>query len=392
MFVPPEDVPLDRLISSATNYWTTHSDDPEAIYILARIHYLAFSIKRESLPAYERTGAGEPVEPAPDFLRDGGKGRTLSTRVILEQAIEARRGFDKAIQLSPQKGLYYLGLASLLEEVRNFIKTTNPELVPVSLQKISLEDARDAYSRAFALSYPEETQQHKPAPLEGPTGLISYEAAKGLVRLADEKQFVGDDEAKAELAKEAIPKLEKIPPGAITPVVFSTSNASHLSDFLASNTIVDFDLRGYGWRDRWPWVKPALGFLCWDPRHTGRITSARQLFGGYTFQIFRRNGYDALAALDDNSDGWLTGGELVGISVWFDRNGNGVADVGEVVPVQTLGIRAIATQYHEHDGVCPTNARGIVLEDGTYVRTWDWITKPVLGPAKGRPSPSVARE
>ena len=38
-----------------------------------------------------------------------------------------------------------------------------------------------------------------------------------------------------------------------------------------------------------------------------RIISTRQIFGGYTFLIFRRN--DALRAIDLNGDGQFTGAE-----------------------------------------------------------------------------------
>jgi hypothetical protein len=36
-------------------------------------------------------------------------------------------------------------------------------------------------------------------------------------------------------------------------------------------------------------VKPHLRFLAWNPDNNGQITSARQLFGGYTFEIFWRD-------------------------------------------------------------------------------------------------------
>ena len=56
---------------------------------------------------------------------------------------------------------------------------------------------------------------------------------------------------------------------------------------------------------------------------------------------------NAMDVLDDNRNGRLDLGEMEGLSVWFDRNGNGVSDSGEVVPVSRLGIRAIATQHHQ---------------------------------------------
>ena len=60
--------------------------------------------------------------------------------------------------------------------------------------------------------------------------------------------------------------------------------------------------------------------------------------------MFWRNGYEPLAALDDNHDGWITDAELTGVSVWRDRDSNGVSDVGEVVPASQFGILAIASR------------------------------------------------
>jgi hypothetical protein len=171
--------------------------------------------------------------------------------------------------------------------------------------------------------------------------------------------------------------LTSLKQGLVTPIVFSFRPAAHLDALLAPDTQVDFDLRGYGAQEQWSWVKPELGLLVWDPACSGQIRSARQLFGGYTFQIFRDNGYDALAALDDNLDGVLSGHELDGISVWFDRNGDGVATPDEVVPLPNLGVIAIAVTMDGHDGIYPTNTRGITFRNGRTLRTWDWIAIPL---------------
>ncbi|HEV7406232.1 MAG TPA: hypothetical protein VGO11_25010, partial [Chthoniobacteraceae bacterium] len=172
----------------------------------------------------------------------------------------------------------------------------------------------------------------------------------------------------------------KLRRGPITPIVFALQPPRRLDELLAEDVTVDFDLRGYGPAERWSWVKPELGFLVWDPRATGRIESARQLFGSYSFEIFRANGYDALAALDDNGDGRLAGDELAGIRVWFDRNSDGVSTADEVVSLETLGITAIATSACAKDGLYPMNPSGLVLRDGRTLPTWDWIAEPRLKP------------
>ena len=124
-------------------------------------------------------------------------------------------------------------------------------------------------------------------------------------------------------------------------------------------------------------MKAELGFLVWDPLESGCIESARQMFGSYTFQIFRRTGYDALAALDDNADGQLSGPELAGLSVWFDRDGDGRSTAGEVIPLRALGVESIAVTATTRDGIHPANPHGLTLRDGRTLPTWDWIVEPV---------------
>jgi hypothetical protein len=99
--------------------------------------------------------------------------------------------------------------------------------------------------------------------------------------------------------------------------------------------------------------------LVYDPQRTGKVTSARQLFGNYTFggrssapSIDESaplgepwtHGYEALGTLDTDHDGKISGRELESLSLWFDANRNGVSNDGEVVPVDARDIREIYYQ------------------------------------------------
>ena len=383
-FRAPQQTPVDRLLHTAKEYLKQHPDEAEAHYTLGRIYYLAFSVNRDVIPAFPNDDKTGNARMAEDWMAvwsppGDGKKTSLSEGVLLDYARQARREFDEAIRLAPKNGLYYLGRGCLLEEVRKWEATAKAGDRPTELQGITITQIRRDYEKAFSLEIGEDSK-NKGMPVPGLGSLVSYEAASNLMRLSADKQFQGTEEHDAQIAKEAMAKLEKLPRGIVTPIVFSFFPCAHLSELLAPGTIVDFDLRGYGGREQWTWVKPALGILVWDPLHTGKITSARQLFGSYSFQIFRATGYDALAALDDNGDGVLSGIELKGISVWFDWNSNGVSDPREVTPVEDLHIRAIATTAHEMDRIHPTNAAGITLDDGRTYRTWDWITQPLPAP------------
>lgn len=96
--------------------------------------------------------------------------------------------------------------------------------------------------------------------------------------------------------------------------------------------------------------------LVYDPEHKGAVNSSTQLFGNYTFGGKRlslinaslsndsqsipawENGYEALALLDLNKDGRVSGKELESLSLWFDSNRDGGVDQGEVRSVKQEGI------------------------------------------------------
>lgn len=391
-FIPPYAVPVDRLVRNAEAYLAKHPNQSSAHYTLARIHYLAFHVKRDQAPALECDESGSlPPVPAPQWMvswvtygdpKDPNAAAVLNDEQLIEHAASAAQGFADSLRLRPQNGLCLLGLASFFEEFVVWKEQARPGDLPEVLRDITMDKARDAYAKAFALAIGMDSKIVT-KPLSGLQNLISYEAARAIIRLA-EKQKPASESEQSDLkqAKEAVAKFQALPRGGVTPIVFSLETGSpHLADWLAPEKVVDFDLRGYGWNEKWTWVKPTLGILIWDPLKRGQVTSARELFGGYTFQIFRDTGYDALAALDDNGDGVLSSAELEGVSVWFDRNGNGKSDAGEVMPVKDVGVTAISVTATGHDGMQPMNARGLVMKDGRILPTWDWIAEPVV---KGR--------
>ena len=395
MFKGPDLVPVDRLVKSAQTYVFKHPEDAQAHYTLARIHYLAFVTKLDQVEALpygdddgpvgvfgipKRKGNDRP-NVAPDWMRDRSTkaaATTLAAPQLIDHAARAMRSFNEALRLDPKNGLYALGFASLSEEFWNWNETAKPKELPGELQGITIRRFRYAYAKAFAFAMVEDSKLTE-QPIEGIYSIVAHEAAVALVRLAEKAPETLSEQDKRDLktAEEAVAKFKRLPRGWITPIVFSLNPAAHLTELLDPKRTVDFDLRGYGPAARWPWVKAELGFLVWDPLETGCVQSARQMFGSYTFQIFRRTGYDALAALDDNADGILSGAELAGLSVWFDRDGDGRATAGEVTPLRALGVVSIAVTATTHDGIHPTNPRGLTLRDGRTLPTWDWIVEPV---------------
>ena len=77
--------------------------------------------------------------------------------------------------------------------------------------------------------------------------------------------------------------------------------------------------------------------------------------------------------LDDNRNGWLEGNELSSLSVWQDRNGNGVSDKGEVQPVANLGIKRLACRPQDK----MQHQTGLEMIDGRRLPTFDWTPKSI---------------
>ena len=120
--------------------------------------------------------------------------------------------------------------------------------------------------------------------------------------------------------------------------------------------------------------------LVFDPSHTGKVTSASQLFGNYTFGKQWKDGYDALASLDANHDGKLSGEELASLALWFDANQNGVSEPGEVQTLAQAGVEEIYLKPSRRDD----RSGDIYAEPGYSIRTRgqiaagasvDWFSK-----------------
>lgn len=199
------------------------------------------------------------------------------------------------------------------------------------------------------------------------------ESGEGIERMLKQSSRPLSRRERAEVSRirSNIARIKKRPM-LITPIILPLTKAISLPSILSSAPHTKFDLSGDGLGHHWPWVNDKAGILVWDPEHRGQITSGRQLFGNVTWWVFWKNGYQALAALDDNGDGQLSGRELDGIGIWRDSNGNGVSDPGEVQPLQAYGIVSLSTQNTGiRDGV-PSNLSGAKLASGATLPTYDW--------------------
>lgn len=161
-----------------------------------------------------------------------------------------------------------------------------------------------------------------------------------------------------------------------------------------STRMVNFPLNPTRPHDIYVWKASAkLPLVVYDPEHTGKITSAKQLFGNWTFGGTMvasldssslattppwKNGYEPLASLDKNQDERLSGEELEPLALWFDENQNGVSEEGEVKSMASVDISAIFFSPDSNDPSTKTIRASVGFErtvNGRTVRgaSIDWF-------------------
>jgi len=95
------------------------------------------------------------------------------------------------------------------------------------------------------------------------------------------------------------------------------------------------------------------------------------------------NGYEALASLDPDKKGFVEGGDLAGLYLWFDRNQDAVCQADEAVPlssrVRRLNYRV--TPDAQGDVTLPQGAQ---LLNGQWVQSWDWWSNVWVYPVYAR--------
>ncbi|MGK7889913.1 MAG: hypothetical protein AB4042_11305, partial [Leptolyngbyaceae cyanobacterium] len=106
---------------------------------------------------------------------------------------------------------------------------------------------------------------------------------------------------------------------------------------------VTFDMDNDGVGDRTGWLSPEDGFLAYDRNGDGQINNITELFSEY-HSPGAHTGLQALATLDSNHDQQIDiqDAAFTELSVWRDRNTDGITDPGELVSIRDAGISAIA--------------------------------------------------
>lgn len=378
IFLQPPSVPVDRLTKNISAYLEEHPDDAQAHFLLARVHYIAFVHRANAIKANKAGSEKElpnVVDPRQQWADP--KAEKIDEDKAIEHARAAIASFKKAIELDEDKALYHLGLAGIYEQSAPLAGKIdpNPDIDDKEQPSESDRFIESALASNLTAYHLDRDEALKKDDIFLPFYPVAYEAGKAVLRLVEKHEIKLTDDKVAKQIKDDLATIDE-KPKAITPIVFRIEGDApkSLDELIAPNKTVRFDLDADGQAELRPWVRPDTAILVWDPEHTGRITSGKQLFGNMTFFMLFSDGYRALDTLDDNRDGQLQGDELKGLALWHDRNTNGVSEPGEVTPVKDTPIRSIATtQTAKVNGLHPMNHAGVTLDDGSTRPTWDWV-------------------
>lgn len=335
------DVPLAQLQAKYAKLIAKEPKNAQHHYVLGRLNAIAYSTgnaefqvnKNDQLPWFGPMDPGFPPDPPVDPK----KGARYLASAVSE--------YGKAVALDPKNLPARLGYAWCLEQAGR-----KPEALKQYRLVFEAAVARDLDPKTphFGVSLTEETGRY-------------------LLGLLDKTKNAGEiSEVKAQL--EASRKV----PRAVTPVLIPLERGVSFEGLVNRRARVPFDLDGTGFARRWQWISPKAGWLVYLDRRPS-VTSGLQMLGGSTFWIFWKDGYEAMAALDADGDGWLRGGELRALKVWCD-DGDGVSQPAELRSLDSLGIEALSARGRAfREG--SWSPGGVRYRDGFVGPSYDWMPK-----------------
>lgn len=358
LYVLPEirEVPVDRLAANLEREAKQDPNNIEKIINLARLYAMAYALKSNDVP----TVTGPDKVDRPYF-------GTEDPRIPRQIGKASSREQEATAQKQLKKSIAYYESALALDSQNLTARIGHAWALDQSGQKTR---AIDEYRRVIAQAWLNEQKVSM-----GRLGkrFFTEEAAGYLIPLLDPAKDAGEI-ADLEAKRSTLQKM----PRPVTPI------AIPLSDDLSADRILDpiarvrFDADGSGLRREWTWITVEAGWLVYDPRDRGSITSGLQLFGSVTFWLFWSNGYEALRALDDNGDGELMGRELQHLAIWHDRDGDGVSDPAEVRSLAEHGIVSLSCAFVQGDGIriAASSSAGVRFADGHTRATYDVLLHP----------------
>lgn len=361
--VDVEQIPVTRLIANLEGQLKEHGLKPQDVtrlkLNLARLHAMAWALGKDEVEV--RSGSDTPwhgYDPSQipwdgrPWSPKGGQPETPPTRGDEKHLQEAVRLHREALEADPANKLAQLGLGwCLLQagEKAQAVEVLRP-LVKAAWEEDQKRDSRHGY-----------------APL------LTEEAGSYLIDALDEQK---DADEIAQL-KERMKHLDELP-RAVTPLAIPLQGGLGPADLLDPAARVRFAVDGQSPEATWTWITPRAAWLVLLPPDGSRqVRSGLQLLGSVSWWLFWSDGFQALAALDDDHDGALRGPELDGLGVWQDRDGDGRCGVGEVQTMLEAGVAALSCRAvpYAHPDVAAWSPVGVTFRSGEVRPVWDLVLK-----------------
>lgn len=357
LFIKPNlaNVPVAQLVQNLEQLVAKNPKDVQAKFNLARVHAMAYAQKVDMVQINNNQlqhGAwfGYTPKAVPFKLeKTDDPAKLMAAKEHLDKALKR---YEEVIKDQPTHLAAHLGHAWLVEQSGNKMK------------------AIDEYRKVIETAWDSEGKK-KTGPLGG--NFITSEAAGYLIPLLDKE--TNKDEIKT--LQDRMDYLQKLP-RPITPIAIPLRDGLKPADLLDRAARVRFDADGTGLDQQWTWINKDAAWLVYDPHQRKQISSGLQLFGNVTFWLFWENGYQALGALDDDGDGYLSGPELTGLALWQDLNSDGISQQHEVRTLAQWGITKLSCHYTltgagpECQALAP---QGVWFADGTVRPTYDLILR-----------------
>ncbi len=350
-------VPVERMLSNLESRRRQASTNPERAMLefqIGRLHSMAYASKTEEVKI-RKADEHQPIDEPfygyyhTDFTQfDVTQATSPEVDIKAHEHLEvAIKHLNKALVLDSSLDRAKLGLAWCLDQAGK--KT----------------DALKLYREVFKVAW-EKEKEYKTG-MRGSS--VAQETGGYLLNLltpAENEKEIADLKSKCEQL-DAVFRM-------ITPILVPIAPGLQASQLLAK-TKVTFDLDGTGPRTYEQWPSRMAGWLVFDDGGASGITSGLQMFGQCTFWIFWRNGYEAMASLDDDQNGKLEKQELDRLSLWQDNNHNGVCDKGEVRNLASLGIESLSCRSSIDQSGTLFSREGVTFSSGRRAATYDWILK-----------------
>ena len=356
-YVPPvlEMTPVDRLVRNLEARLDAKPKDIALRFNLARVHAMAFASKTQQTQirsGHEQRGTWFGFEPRHVPFRSAKTGDPAMLKAAKAHLKLAIQRYKEVLALAPRHFSANLGYGWCLQQVG------------------MKEKAIAQYRKTIEMGWEKEKDKQFVGP--GWHSVVA-EASGYLTPLLDP----GKDQKELASLRRRIAKFKGIP-RAITPIAVPLSDGLVAADLTDLKARVPFDADGSGERGHWSWITRDAAWLVYDQKGDGQVTSALQLFGSVTFWLFWNNGYEALATLDDNADGQLSGSELQHLALWRDANGNGISELGELTSLGNAGILSLSCRRQSHASPhCKAfSPKGMTLGNGTTRPTYDLILYP----------------